>query len=85
DPLIPLWLDAGVTGVYPLEVASGENPVELRKKYGRRLMMFGGVDKRVLSQDKEAIRKHLLEDLRLPWLFRQGGYTTFVDHAVPPD
>ncbi len=85
DPLIPLWLEAGVTGVYPLERAANEDPVALRQQYGKRLMMFGGVDKRVLAQDREAIEHHLFHDLRLPWLLLQGGYTPFVDHAVPPD
>lgn len=85
DELIPLWLDAGVTGVYPLEVAAGENVIELRRKYGSRLMMFGGVDKRVLAKGKEEIRRHILEEINLPWMLEQGGYTPMVDHSVPPD
>ncbi|MEM3570293.1 MAG: uroporphyrinogen decarboxylase family protein [Thermoproteota archaeon] len=85
DQLIPIWLDAGVTGVYPLEVAAGENVVSLRKKYGRRLAMFGGVDKRVLARDHEEVERHLFQDLKLPWMLMQGGYTPLIDHAVPPD
>lgn len=85
DPLIPMWLDAGVTGVYPMEVAAGENVAALREKYGRKLAMFGGVDKRVLAGSKEGIERHLLEEIKLAWMVLQGGYTSSVDHAVPPD
>lgn len=85
DQLIPIWLDAGVTGVYPLEVAAGENAVVLRKKYGRRLAMFGGVDKRVLAGGCDEIEKHLFQDVKLPWMLIQGGYTPMIDHSIPPD
>lgn len=85
DPLIPIWLDSGVTGVYPMEVAAGENVVSLRKRYGRRLAMFGGVDKRILPEGPSRIMHHLFQDVKLPWMIMQGGYVPFVDHAVPPD
>lgn len=85
DQLIPIWLDAGVTGVYPLEVAAGENVVVLRKKYGRKLAMFGGVDKRVLARGCDEIERHLFQEVKLPWMLTQGGYTPMIDHSVPPD
>ena len=33
--LIPVWLDAGLNGVYPLEVAAGMDVAALRACYGR--------------------------------------------------
>ena len=71
-PLIDLWLEAGVNGLYPNEVAAGNNPVDLRKKYGRDLRLIGGIDKRELAKGPEAIKKELLS--KLPFLFNDGGY-----------
>lgn len=83
DELIPLWLEGGVNGVYPLEVAAGEDPVALRKKYGRDLLLCGGIDKRVLARDKKAIEQEVRS--KAPWLIEQGGWIPSIDHAVPPD
>ena len=83
DPLIPLWLEGGVTGLYPWEVAAGEDVIGLRKRFGRDLMMYGGIDKRVLTQGNDAIDAEVLS--KVPWLMLQGGYTPWVDHLVPPD
>jgi hypothetical protein len=80
--LIPLWLEAGLTGVYPLEVAAGMDPRELRKRYGRSLVMHGGIDKRVLVRGREAIDAELRAKLPLA---KQGGYIPHLDHSVPHD
>jgi uroporphyrinogen decarboxylase len=82
-PIIPCWLEAGVTGLYPLEVAAGEDAVALRRRYGKNLMLYGNIDKRVLAQDRESIDAEVLS--KVPWLLLQGGYTPWVDHLVPPD
>ncbi len=83
DQLIPLWLEAGVNCVYPLEVAAGEDPVALRKEYGRDLLMWGGIDKRCLARDRAAIEQELYS--KVPFLVEQGGWIPGVDHAIPPD
>jgi len=84
DPtiLIPLLLDAGVDTIWPIERASGVSPMEWRRKFGKRLRMWGGVDKRVLAKGKEAIRAHLKEFIPL---IEEGGFIPTVDHTVPPD
>jgi uroporphyrinogen decarboxylase len=82
-PIIPLWLEAGVTGIRPLEVAAGEDAVALRRQYGRRLVLEGNIDKRVLARSHAEIEAHVLS--RVPWLLTQGGYIPQVDHLVPPD
>jgi len=82
EVLIPLFLDAGVDLIWPLERAAGMDPVYLRKKFGKSLRMLGGVDKRVLATDKKNIKNHL-EQLRP--VVEEGGYIPTVDHTVPPD
>jgi len=83
DELIPLFLEAGINGVFPLEIQAGMDPVALRKEYGRDLLMSGGINKRALAQDKKAIETELMG--KLPYLISQGGYFPHLDHAVPSD
>jgi len=52
DELVPLWLQGGINGVFPLEVAAGEDPVALRRRYGKDLLLVGGIDKRELAKDR---------------------------------
>ena len=83
DELIPLWLEGGVNGVYPNEVAAGCDVVAYRKHYGRDLILIGGIDKRALSKDLVTVKREVMS--RAPELLAGGGYVPFVDHAVPPD
>ncbi len=84
DPtlLIPLLLDAGVDVLWPIERAAGVSPVEWRRRFGKTLRLWGGVDKRVLTQSREAIRAHLREFIPL---IEEGGFIPTVHHTVPPD
>jgi uroporphyrinogen decarboxylase len=85
DPsvLFPLMLEAGINGTWPLEAASGMDPVKVRKEYGHDLLLIGGIDKRVLAQDRKAIKAELL--YKMPALLEDGGYIPTLDHTVPPD
>ncbi|MHB9032241.1 MAG: uroporphyrinogen decarboxylase family protein, partial [Anaerolineae bacterium] len=82
DELIPIWLEAGINGVWPLEVASGMDPLELQKHYGRNLLLVGGIDKRELSRGLPEVRA---EVERIMPAITGGGYIPTVDHSVPPD
>jgi len=83
DELIPLWLEGGVNGFWPLECAAGMDAVALRKKYGRDVILFGNIDKRELMKDEAAVKKEVMS--KVPFLLEQGGYFPTVDHQVPPD
>ncbi|MBI1293700.1 hypothetical protein GC175_01930 [bacterium] len=83
DKLIPLWLDAGVNCMFPLEIGTwGADPVRYRREYGKDLLLMGGFDKHILAQSKEVIAA---EVDRLAPLVEEGGYISFCDHRVPPD
>jgi uroporphyrinogen decarboxylase len=83
EPLLPLLLDAGVDAIWPIERASCDmDPIALRRKYGRSLRLFGGVDKRELARGRKAIDAHLTS---LAPLIEEGGFIPTVDHTVPPD
>jgi uroporphyrinogen decarboxylase len=82
DPLIPVWLDSGIDILYPFEVQADMDVVALRKKYGRDLRMWGGVDKRSLAVGRDAIEKELE---RVKPLIAEGGYLPMLDHSATPD
>jgi hypothetical protein len=80
--LIPLFMEGGVTGMGPMEVAAGMDVVEVRKAFPR-LQILGGIDKRVLASDRDSIDQELSR--KIPPLVRGGGYIPCCDHSVPPD
>ena len=83
DLLIPLWLDAGLNCMFPIEVGTwGADPVQYRKQYGQQLLMMGGLDKHILARSRHEIEQ---EVYRLAPLVEEGGYIGFCDHRVPPD
>ncbi len=82
NALVPLWLKAGLNCMFPVEVAAGSDPISLRQKYGRDILLIGGVNKRSLAQGKQAIRAELA---RIEPEVRAGGWIPHVDHRVPPD
>jgi hypothetical protein len=83
DKLVPLWLEAGINSVWPLEQAAGNDVVAMRKKYGKELILSGAIDKRSLAKGKDAIKAEVIS--KVPFLLEQGGYFPSVDHTVPPD
>lgn len=80
--LVEHWLDGGVNGMFPLEINSESDPLVLRERFGNRVLLFGGVDKRALIAGPEAIREELE---RLRPCVEMRGYIPHVDHRVPQD
>jgi hypothetical protein len=79
--LIPLFIEGGVTGMFPLEVAAGMDVVQLREAFPK-FQLIGGIDKMKLAQDHEAIDSELE---RIASSLTKGGFIPTVDHLVPPD
>jgi uroporphyrinogen decarboxylase len=80
--LIPLFMEGGVTGMAPMEVAAGMDVVALREAFPR-LQMWGGIDKRKIAAGKAAIDEELAS--KVPGVLKTGGYIPCCDHGVPPD
>jgi uroporphyrinogen decarboxylase len=80
--LIPLWIEAGVDGMSPCEIAAGNDMLELRKQYPG-FALFGGIDKRELTKDRKAIYSEVMS--KVPCLIEKGGYIPHIDHAIPFD
>lgn len=81
NELVPMFIDAGVTGMYPMEVSAGMDVVSLRKRYPDFLLM-GGIPKLDICYGPEKIDE-ILEPVE--WLLKQGGFIPFGDHLIPPE
>jgi uroporphyrinogen-III decarboxylase len=80
--LIPLWIEAGVNVCDPIEVAAGNDIVEYRRQFGRKMAFRQGVDKRAIAKGGRVIRAEME---RVRPVVRDGGYIPGCDHGVPPD
>lgn len=67
--------------MHPFEPAAGMDIVQVRRKYGSRLCVKGGIDKFALRKDKEAIRAEL--EYKLSPAMRGGGAIFGLDHRIP--
>jgi uroporphyrinogen decarboxylase len=82
EDVIPLYMELGMDAMSPFEVASGSDVVKIGREYPS-LVMFGGVDKRVLAQGKKAIDE--MVDRVFPAMKERGGYAPTCDHGVPSE
>lgn len=80
--LIPLWLDAGVTGLLPFEVKAGMDVVRLGEEFPT-LQIIGGINKHALEVSPAAIDAEV--DRVVPAMLKRGGYAVALDHWVHPE
>lgn len=73
-------IDAGVDALNPLEVKAGMDPVLLKRKYGDRLVLHGGINA-VLWPERDRIIEEI--DRIVPVLKVNGGYIFSSDHSIP--
>jgi len=82
DPVIPVYREIGMDVMSPFEVAAGCDVVALGRKYPE-LVMFGGIDKRILATSTDAIDREL--ERIIPAMRERGGYIPTCDHGVPAE
>lgn len=80
NPILDDLVDAGLTSIYPNEPAAGMDIVAIRRKFGPRLALRGGIDKHVLRRTKAEIRAELEYKLR-PDMWT--GTVFGLDHRIP--
>jgi len=81
NELIPLFIEAGITGLYPMEASAGMDVLAARKKYPD-LQILGGVPKSRLVHGKDEIDRFLEP---IAELLKTGGYIPHGDHLIPPE
>ena len=79
--VVDVFLDCGVTSMYPCEPVGGMDMVVLKEKYGKRLSFKGGIDKHTLRGTKNDILKEL--EYKLNGATRGGGVVFALDHRIP--
>ena len=79
--LTPLWIEGGITIIFPWETQFGLDITEVRRQYPH-VGMMGGLDKFALAHGRDAIDKELE---KVPYMLEQGRYLPGLDHGVPPD
>jgi uroporphyrinogen decarboxylase len=79
--LIPLMMEGGVTGIYPMEVRAGMDIVAVREAFPR-LQIMGGIDKTAVAEGPVPTEREL-EKAR--YLLARGGYIPYIDHFVHPE
>jgi uroporphyrinogen-III decarboxylase len=80
-PIIDSLLAGGVNSILPNEPAAGMDIVALRKTYGSRLKLVGGLDKFAVRSSRQAIDREL--NYKLAPLMREGGVVFGLDHRIP--
>ena len=70
----------GVDALNPLEVKAGMNPIELKKKFGDKLVFHGGINA-VLWDHPDQIREEI--ERVVPVMKQGGGYIFASDHSIP--
>ncbi len=67
------------------EVAAGCDAPAYRARFGRELLLLGNIDKRALRDGSTRADIESEVMAKVPQLVKEGSYSPFVDHAVPPD
>ena len=79
-PFLPELVEIGVDCLNPLEVKAGVDPVEVKKQYGDKLCLHGGINA-VLWTDFDPLAEEMQKVI--PVLKENGGYIFSSDHSVP--
>jgi uroporphyrinogen-III decarboxylase len=81
-PVINLYKEIGMDVMSPFEVAAGCDVVAIGKQHPD-LVIFGGIDKRILAKTKADIDREV--EQILPVMRERGGYIPTCDHGVPEE
>lgn len=78
--LVPDILETGVDALNPLEVKAGMDPIALKKQYGDRLLLRGGINA-VNWSNTDKIMEEIHQ--KVPILKENGGFIFSSDHSIP--
>ncbi len=77
-----MWLEAGVNIMFPLEVTESADHIGWRKKYGRGLLLRGGISKEAIAAGGASLDREME---RIRPLIDAGGFVPHLDHLAPPN
>lgn len=82
NPILDQLSAGGINSLLPVEPVGGMDPVAIRRAYGQRFRLVGGIDKHVLREGEDAIVAELEYKLQ-PMMQRSGGIVFGLDHRIP--
>ena len=80
--ILSVFYPGAIDAVSPVEIAAGNDPAVYLARH-RGVYLSGGIDKRQLRRDRNAVRAEVVRRCAAAREF--GGYVPMVDHGVPPD
>jgi len=82
NEVVPEIIETGWDCLQPLEVKAGMDVVELKREYGDKIALMGGIDVRVMADGTDA---ELEEEIgkKITIAKENGGYIYHSDHSVP--
>lgn len=80
--LIPEFVEIGLDALNPLEQKAGMDAFALKRQWGDKLVLEGGIDVRNMT-DGQKIEEEIRTKFEV--LKENGGYIYFSDHSVPED
>jgi hypothetical protein len=78
--IIHLFIEGGVTGMYPIEASCGMDLVKVRRTFPK-LQLMGGIPKSEIRYGERRVDE-ILEPVCE--VLKYGGYIPFGDHLIPP-
>ena len=79
-PFIPEFIDIGIDCLHPLEVKAGVDPLAVKREFGDRLALNGGLNA-LLYDDPDRFATEMRRVV--PTLKAGGGYLLSSDHSIP--
>jgi len=80
EPFIPELVEIGLDALNPIEVKSGMDPLAIKRAYGNRLVLHGGMD--ALLWDRPGEMEKVVRR-NVPVLKENGGFIFATDHSIP--
>ena len=82
EPLLGGMVEAGIDCLQAMEVKAGMDLLRIKKNFGDRIALMGGIDVRcICSNDKAEIDREL--EAKIPLVKQGGGYILHSDHSIP--
>ncbi len=80
EPLLPHMVEAGIDCLQVLEIKAGMDPLRIKKNFGDKIAICGGMDARnLVANDLDAIRNELQD--KIPAI--KENYILHSDHSIP--
>lgn len=80
NPFLPELVEIGLDALNPMEVKAGMDPLRLKRDYGDKLVLHGGINAALWHEPDRFMAE--MERL-VPALKEDGGYILASDHSVP--